>query len=167
LFEVESRLASLGIALPEVMPPVVQGYVPAFVPYVVTGNQVHVSGRLAKRSGVLLVGKLGEDLSLEQGRQAAREVAIELLAVLKAALGDLDRVQRVVRLFAMVNCSPAFTEVHEVANGASDLLTRVLGDRGAHARSVVGAMQVPFGACMEIDLLVEIGAPRRIPLEPV
>jgi enamine deaminase RidA (YjgF/YER057c/UK114 family) len=154
--EIERRLASLGIVLPEIMPPVVEGYVPAFVPYVVSGEQIYISGRLAKQSGVLLVGKLGERLGLEQGQQAARDVAIELIAVMKAALGDLDRVQRLLRMCVMVNCTPTFTDVHTVANGASELLTQALGDRGAHARSVFGAAQVPFGACMEIDLVAQI-----------
>jgi enamine deaminase RidA (YjgF/YER057c/UK114 family) len=161
--EVQRQLASLGITLPEVMPPVVAGYVPAFVPYVVSGDHIYVSGRLAKQGGALLIGKLGEELDLEQGRQAARAVALELLAVLQSALGDLDRVQRLVRLFAMVNCSPGFRDVHTVANGASELLTQVLGERGAHARSVFGATQVPFGACMEIDLVAEIKPPGRAP----
>jgi enamine deaminase RidA (YjgF/YER057c/UK114 family) len=157
--EAERRLASLGIALPEAMPPVVEGYVPAFAPCVVSGGHVHISGRLAKQSGVVLVGKLGEGLGLEQGQRAARDVAIELIAVLKAALGDLDRVQRLVRMCVMVNCTPTFTDVHAVANGASELLTQVLGDRGAHARSVFGVAQLPFGACMEIDLVAGIVPP--------
>jgi len=161
--EAELRLASLGISLPEVMPPVVEGYVPAFVPYVVSGDHIHISGRLAKQSGVVLVGKLGDQLGLEQGQRAARDVAIELIAVLKAALGDLGRVQRLVRMCVMVNCTPTFTDVHTVANGASELLTQVFGDRGAHARSVFGAAQVPFGACMEIDLVAEIKPPGRSP----
>jgi len=159
--ETERRLASLGIALPEVMPPVVEGYVPAFVPYVVSGDHIYISGRLAKQSGVLLLGKLGEQLGLEQGQRAARDVAIELIAVLKAALGDLGRVKRLVRMCVMVNCTPTFTDVHTVANGASQLLTQVLGDRGAHARSVFGTAQVPFGACMEIELVAEIMPPGR------
>jgi enamine deaminase RidA (YjgF/YER057c/UK114 family) len=159
--EPERRLASLGIVLPEAMPPVVAGYMPAFVPYVVSGDHIYVSGRLAKQSGVVLVGKLGDQLGLEQGQRAARDVAIELIAVLKAALGDLRRVQRLVRMCVMVNCTPTFTDVHTVANGASELLTQVLGDRGVHARSVFGTAQVPFGACMEIELMAEIGPPTR------
>jgi enamine deaminase RidA (YjgF/YER057c/UK114 family) len=107
----------------------------------------------------VLVGKLGEGLGLEQGQRAARDVAIELIAVLKAALGDLDRVQRLVRMCVMVNCTPTFTDVHAVANGASELLTQVLGDRGAHARSVFGVAQLPFGACMEVDLVAGIVPP--------
>ena len=161
--EAEHCLASLGISLPEVMPPVVEGYVPAFAPYVVSGDHIYISGRLAKQAGVVLVGKLGEELDLEQGQRAARDVAIELVAVLKAALGDLGRVQRLVRMCVMVNCTTTFTEVHAVANGASELLTQVLGERGAHARSVFGTAQVPFGACMEIDLVAEITPPGRSP----
>src|SRR4029077_1769475 len=107
---IDERLKSLNIVLPDVMPPVVDGYVPAFAPFVRSGDQIHLSGRLGKGDGKPLCGKVGEEISLEQGKLAARGVAIELLAVLKAAVGDLDHVRRIVKLFVMVNGAPNFTE---------------------------------------------------------
>jgi len=101
---------------------------------------------------------VGEKISLEQGKLAARGVAIELLAVLKAAAGDLDNVRRKVRLLVMVNGAPNLTEPHRVAGGASELLVQVFGERGIHARSAVSVAQVPFGACVEIDLIAELSA---------
>ncbi len=159
--DVEQRLRSLGIVLPSAMPPVVEGYLPAFEPWVAIGDHIHLSGRLAKHAGALLIGKLGDEITLEQGRDAARGVAVELLAVLKSALGDLGRVTRLVRLGVMVNCAPQFTDVHAVANGASEFLKEVLGERGRHARSVFGASQIPFGACLEIELLAATVPPKR------
>ena len=91
-----------------------------------------------------------------EGKQAARGIAIEMLATLRVALGDLEHVQRIVRLFVMVNCTPQYTEPHVVANGASELFMEVFGERGAHARSAIGVAQVPFGACVEIDMVVEV-----------
>jgi enamine deaminase RidA (YjgF/YER057c/UK114 family) len=156
---VTERLDALGIVLPNAMPPVVAGYEPAFAPFACSGNQVHLSGRLGKRDGQLLCGKIGANLTLEEGRSAAREAALELLAVLRVAAGDLDRVQRIVKLFVMVNCSNDFTAPHEIANGASELLTLVFGTAGVHARSAIGVAQVPFGACVEIELLAELRQP--------
>jgi enamine deaminase RidA (YjgF/YER057c/UK114 family) len=156
---VVERLGALGIALPPVMPPVVPGYEPAFAPFVCSGNQVHLSGRLGKRDGQLLCGKVGANLSVEEGRLAAREATLELLAVLLVAAGDLDRVSRIVKLFVMVNCSDDFTSPHTVANGASELLTSAFGAAGVHARSAIGVAQVPFGACVEVELLAELRQP--------
>jgi enamine deaminase RidA (YjgF/YER057c/UK114 family) len=155
---VHERLKTLGIVLPDVMPPVVDGYVPAFAPFIRLGDHIYLSGRLGKEDGKPLCGKVGEEISLEQGKVAARGVVIELLAVLKTAVGDLDNVRRVVKLFVMVNGAPNFTEPHRVADAASELLVQVFGERGIHARSAVGLAQVPFGACVEIDMIAELGA---------
>ena len=114
---VDERLKSLNIVLPDVMPPVVDGYVPAFAPFTRSGDQIHLSGRLGKEGGKLLCGKVSEEISLDRGKLAARHVAIELLAVLKAAIGDLGCVRRIVKLFVMVNGAPHFTEPHRVADG--------------------------------------------------
>jgi enamine deaminase RidA (YjgF/YER057c/UK114 family) len=155
---IDERLKTLGIVLPDVMPPVVDGYVPAFAPFIRSGDQIHLSGRLGKEDGKPLCGKVGGEISLEQGKLAARGVAIELLAALKAAVGDLDKVRRIVKLFVMVNGAPNFTEPHRVADGASELLVQVFGERGIHARSAVSVAQVPFGACVEIDMIAELRA---------
>jgi enamine deaminase RidA (YjgF/YER057c/UK114 family) len=145
----DERLRALDLVLPDVVPPVVDGYVPAFDPFVRSGDQIHLSGRLGKEGGKPLCGKVGGEISLEQGKVAARGVAVELLAVLKGAVGDLDKVRRIVKLFVMVNGAPNFTEPHRVADGASELLVQVFGERGIH---------VPFGACVEIDMIAELRA---------
>ena len=155
---IDERLKSLNIVLPDVMSPVVDGYVPAFASFIRSGDQIHLSGRLGKKDGKLLCGKVGGEISLEQGKVAARGVAIELLAVLKAAIGDLGCVRRIVKLFVMVNGAPNFTEPHRIADGASELLVQVFGERGIHSRSAVSVAQVPFGACVEIDMIAEIEA---------
>jgi enamine deaminase RidA (YjgF/YER057c/UK114 family) len=156
---IDERLKSLNIVLPDVMPPVVDGYVPAFAPFIRSGDQIHLSGRLGKEGGgKLLCGKVDDEISLDQGKLAARHVAIELLAVLKAAIGDLGCVRRIVKLFVMVNGAPHFTEPHRIADGASELLVQVFGERGIHARSAVSVAQVPFGACVEIDMIAELRA---------
>jgi enamine deaminase RidA (YjgF/YER057c/UK114 family) len=159
---IDERLKSLNIVLPDVMPPVVDGYVPAFAPFTRSGDQIHLSGRLGKEGGKLLCGKVGEEISLDQGKLAARHVAVELLAVLKAATGDLGCVRRIVKLFVMVNGAPHFTEPHRVADGASELLVRVFGERGIHSRSAVSVAQLPFGACVEIDMIAELEATERL-----
>jgi len=141
---IDERLKSLNIVLPDVMPPVVDGYVPAFAPFTRSGDQIHLSGRLGKEGGKLLCGKVGEEISLDQGKLAARHVAIELLAVLKAAIGDLGCVRRIVKLFVMVNGAPHFTEPHRVADGASELLVQVFGERGIHSRSAVSVARGDF-----------------------
>src|ERR1700733_14385800 len=155
---IDGRLAGLGIGRLDVIPPGVDGYAPAFAPFVRSGDQIHLSGRLGKEDGKPLCGKVGEEISLEQGKLAARGVAVELLAVLKAAVGDLDNVCRIVKLFVMVNGAPKFTQPHRVADGASELLVQVFGERGIHSRSAVSVAQVPFGACVEIDMIAEIEA---------
>src|SRR2546421_7198284 len=162
LSRIDERLKSLNIVLPDIMPPVVDGYVPAFASFVRSGDQIHVSGSLGKKDGKPLCGKVGGEISLEQGKVAARHVAIELLAVLKAAIGDLGCVRRIVKLFVMVNGAPNFTEPHRVADGASELLIQVFGERGIHARSAVSVAQVPFGACVEIDLIAELNSATQI-----
>lgn len=153
---IAERLRALQITLPDEAPPVVPGYVPVFVPWVRTGNLLYLSGRLAKKDGQLWIGKLGEQVSSAEGKQAARGIAIEMLATLRAALGDLENVARIVRLLVMVNCTPDFTEPHVVANGASELFMEVFAERGAHARSAIGIASAPFGACVEMDLIVEV-----------
>jgi len=163
---IDERLRGLGIALLDVMPPVVDGYLPAFAPFIRCGDQIHLSGRLGKKDGKPLCGKVGEEISVEQGKLAARGVAIELLAVLKAAVGDLDNVYRIVKLFVMVNGAPNFTEPHRVADGASELLVQVFGELGIHARSAVSVAQVPFGACVEIDMIAELRATPGLTSDP-
>ena len=142
--------------LPELPPPVVDGYVPSFVPYVRSGSLVYLSGRLAKKDGKPFSGKMGQHITTAEGRQAARDVAIEILATLRAALGDLDKVKRIVQMTVFVNSAPGFTESHKVADGASELLREVFGEGGAHARSCHGGAEIPFGSCVEIDMIVEV-----------
>jgi len=153
---VYERMKALQITLPDVQPPVVDGYVASFVPFVRTGNLVYLSGRLAKKDGKPWSGKLGEQFTVPEGKQAARGIAIELLATLQAALGDLEKIKRIVKLMVLVNSTPNFTEQHVVANGASDLFLEIFGERGAHARSAFGVAQIPFGACVEMELIVEV-----------
>lgn len=148
---VYARLESLGIELSPVEAPVA-----AFVPWVRSGNLLFVSGHIAKAGGKPWVGQLGVDLSVEDGREAARSVAKDLVNTLHHASGDLDRVVRIVKLLVLVNCSPSFTEPHKVADGASTLLIDVFGDRGPHARSAFGVAQIPLGACVEIELIAEL-----------
>lgn len=149
---VYERLKSLQVTLP---PHAVDGYAAAFVPFVRTGNLIYLSGRLAKKNGKFWCGRLGEEIATAEGKQAARTVAIELLATLESAIGDLNYVRRIVKLVVFVNSGPSFTEAHVVANGASELLTEVFEERGAHARSTLGASQIPFGCCVEIEMIVE------------
>ena len=145
------RLNVLEIALPKLDPPVA-----AFVPYVRTGNLVFVSGHIAKKDGKPWVGQLGSEITTEQGKQAARGIAIELMATLQAAVGDLNRVRRIVKLMVLVNSAPTFTEQHLVANGASELFGEVFVTNGTHARSAFGVAQIPFGSCVEIELIAEV-----------
>jgi enamine deaminase RidA (YjgF/YER057c/UK114 family) len=148
---VYDRLEALKISLPKVEPPVA-----AFVPVVRTGNLLFVSGHIAKKEGKPWAGKLGENLVTAQGKEAARGIAIELLATLQGALGDLNKIARIVKLLVLVNSAPTFTEQHLVANGASELLVEVFGEKGAHARSAFGVAQIPLGACVEIELVAEV-----------
>ena len=141
--------------MPEAPPPVVDGYVPLFVPFVRTGNLIYLSGRLAKKDGKPYSGKLGQQITTAEGRQAAHDVAIEFLATLQTALGDLNKVKRIVKMTVLVNSAPDFTESHEVANGGSQLLCEVFGKRGAHARTCLGGAQIP-SAPVEIEMIVEV-----------
>jgi enamine deaminase RidA (YjgF/YER057c/UK114 family) len=150
------RLTALNIVLPDVAPAIVSGYTPVFAPYVVTGSLVSISGRLAKKDGAVWSGKLGRELTVSDGQEAARGVAIELLATLRDAAGDLDRVKQIVRLMVLVNGTLDFIEPHAVANGASELFVQLFGERGRHARTAMTAAQLPFGACVEIEMLAEI-----------
>jgi enamine deaminase RidA (YjgF/YER057c/UK114 family) len=144
-------LKALNISLPAVTAPVA-----AFVPFVQSGKLLFVSGNIAKKDGKPWVGQLGAGISTQQGKEAARSIAIDLLATLDAATGDLDRIKRIVKLLVLVNSSSGFTEQHLVANGASELLGEVFGERGKHARAAFGVAQIPFGACVEIDLIAEL-----------
>jgi enamine deaminase RidA (YjgF/YER057c/UK114 family) len=117
---------------------------------------VFLSGHIARTGGKPWVGKLGADLTTEQGRLAARSIAIEMLGTLHHTLGDLNKIKRFVKLMVLVNSAPSFTEQHLVANGASDLLCELFGERGKHARSAFGVAQIPLGCCIEIDLVVEV-----------
>jgi enamine deaminase RidA (YjgF/YER057c/UK114 family) len=148
---VYEKLKALNISLPEVTQPVT-----AFVPFVRSGNLLFVSGHIAKIDGKPWVGQLGRELSTEQGKDAARRVAIDLLGTLHGALGDLEKVRRILKLLVLVNSDPSFTEQHLVANGASELLVEVFGDEGKHARAAFGVPQIPFGSCVEIDLVAEV-----------
>jgi enamine deaminase RidA (YjgF/YER057c/UK114 family) len=146
------KLKSLNITLPQLDPPAA-----AFVPFVGTGNLVFTSGHIAKKDGKPWTGKLGADLTTAEGKQAAQAIAIDLLATVQAAVGDLNRIKRIVKLLVLVNSAPTFTEQHLVANGASELLIEVFGrDRGAHARSAFGVAQIPLGSCVEIELIAEV-----------
>jgi enamine deaminase RidA (YjgF/YER057c/UK114 family) len=148
---VYDKLKALQITLPSPTAPVA-----AFVPFVRTGNELFVSGHIAKKDGKPWVGQLGANLTTEQGKEAARGIAIDLMGTLQAAVGDLNKIKRIVKLMVLVNSAPTFTEQHLVANGASELLAEVFAPNGAHARSAFGAAQIPFGSCVEIDLIAEI-----------
>jgi enamine deaminase RidA (YjgF/YER057c/UK114 family) len=148
---VYDNLAGLKIQIPNATAPVA-----AFLPFVRVGNLVFLSGHIAKKNGTPWVGQLGVEVTTDQGKEAARGVAIDLIGTLNAAVGDLNRVRRLVKLLVLVNSSPNFTEQHLVANGASELLVQVFGDVGAHARAAFGVAQIPFGSCVEIDLIAEV-----------
>jgi enamine deaminase RidA (YjgF/YER057c/UK114 family) len=150
--EVEKRLEELGLKLPPTWTP------PAnFIPAVRTGNLVYLSGHGPRKDdGTHITGKLGADLNLEDGYEAARRVALQLLASLKAEIGDLDKVKRVVKLLGMVNCTSDFVDQPKVINGASDLLVEVFGEVGKHARSAVGMMALPNNISVEIEMIVEV-----------
>jgi enamine deaminase RidA (YjgF/YER057c/UK114 family) len=130
--------------------------VSAFVPYLRTGNLIFLSGHIAKIDGNPWVGQLGVDVTTAQGKKAARALAIDLLGTLDAAVGDLNQIKRIVKLMVLVNSAPTFTEQHLVANGASELLAEVFDEKGMHARSAFGVAQVPFGSCVEIELIAEV-----------
>jgi enamine deaminase RidA (YjgF/YER057c/UK114 family) len=148
---VYDRLKELAIELPPVATPAA-----AYVPFVQTGKLVFLSGHIAKKDGKVWAGQLGKNMSTEDGKAAARAVAVDLLGTLHAAVGNLDKVVRIVKLMSLVNSTGDFTEQHLVTNGASDLIGQVFGPKGAHARSAFGVAQVPMGACVEIELIAEI-----------
>ena len=148
---IQSQLDQLGIALPPVAVPAA-----AYVPFVRTGNLVFLSGHIARKDGKPWVGRLGQDMAPAQGAEAARAVAIDLMGTLKAAVGDLERVRRIVKVMSLVNSTPDFVEQHLVTNGCSELLGEVFGDKGQHARSAFGVAQIPLGACVEIELVAEV-----------
>jgi enamine deaminase RidA (YjgF/YER057c/UK114 family) len=148
---VYEKLKARNITLPQVDPPLA-----AFVPFVRTGNLIFISGHIAKKDGKPWTGKLGAELTTAQGKQAAQSIAIDLMATLQAAVGDLNKIRRIVKLLVLVNSTPAFTEQHLVANGASELFLEIFGERGAHARSAFGVAQIPLGSCVEIELIAEL-----------
>jgi enamine deaminase RidA (YjgF/YER057c/UK114 family) len=149
---IAERLQALSITLPPVAVPAA-----AYVPFVCSGKLVFISGHIARREGKPLVGQLGATMTTEEGKAAARAVAIDLLGTLQAAVGDLAKVKRVVKLLSLVNSAPTYTEHHLVTNGASELLVAVFGaEVGAHARSAFGVAQLPMGACVEIELIAEV-----------
>ncbi|HML82115.1 MAG TPA: RidA family protein [Thiomonas arsenitoxydans] len=148
---IAQNLKNLGISLPPVSTPAA-----AYVPYVQTGNLVFLSGHIAKKEGKVWVGQLGTDMDTATAKEAARAIAIDLLGTLQAAVGDLERVKRVVKLLGLVNSAPNYTEHHLVINGASELIAQVFGERGAHARSAFGVAQLPMGAAVEIELIAEV-----------
>jgi enamine deaminase RidA (YjgF/YER057c/UK114 family) len=149
--DVYAKLKELGIELPVVGAPAA-----AYVMSVQSGNTVYLSGHLAKKNGNVWVGKLGDTLSTEEGKSAARAAAVDLFATLHAHIGDLNRVTRIVKVMSLVNSTADFVEQHLVTNGASDLIAQVFGENGKHARSAFGVAQIPLGACVEIEMTVEI-----------
>jgi enamine deaminase RidA (YjgF/YER057c/UK114 family) len=149
---IPDRLQALGITLPAMAVPAA-----AYVPFVRTGNLVFISGNIAKKDGKPWVGQLGLTMGTEEGKAAARAIAIDLMGTLQAAVGDLTRVKRIVKVLSLVNSTPTFTEQHLVTNGCSQLLVEIFGPEvGAHARSAFGVAQLPMGACVEIELTAEV-----------
>jgi enamine deaminase RidA (YjgF/YER057c/UK114 family) len=150
---IEAKLAELGLTLPAAAAPVA-----AYVPVVVAGGLAHVSGQLPFIDGALVKGRLGEDVSVEEGTAAAKACGLMILAQLKAALGSLDKVERIVKLGAFINSTGDFTAQPQIANGVSELMVAVFGDAGKHARSAVGVPVLPLGAAVEVDAIVAIRA---------
>jgi len=150
--DIYGKLQELNITLPPIATPAA-----AYVPFVQTGKLVFLSGHIAKKDGKAWVGQFGKNMTTEEGKLAARAVAIDLMGTLHGAVGDLNRVKRIVKVMSLVNSSPDFTEQHLVTNGASELLVQVLGPEvGSHARSAFGVAQLPLGACVEIELIAEV-----------
>jgi len=147
---VYDKLRDLKVTLATPDPPAA-----AFLPTVRTGNLLFVSGHIARKDGKPWTGKLGSDLTTEQGKEAARATAIDLMSTMQAALGDLKQIKRIVKLLVLVNSAPTFAEQHLVANGASELLQEVFGSPGAHARSAIGVAALPASACVEIEMIAE------------
>ena len=151
---IAARLQALGIELPPLAVPAA-----AYLPFVQTGSLVFISGHIAKKDGKPWVGQLGLTMTTDEGKAAARAIAIDLMGTLQAAAGgDLSRVKRIVKVMSLVNSTPTFTEQHLVTNGCSELLGEVFGDAGKHARSAFGVAQIPMGACVEIELIAELAA---------
>ncbi|MBN9411244.1 MAG: RidA family protein [Burkholderiales bacterium] len=150
---VYDKLKALNIELPPVAVPAA-----AYVPFMRTGNLVFLSGHIAKKDGKAWVGQLGTDMDTATAKTAARAVAIDLMGTLHAAVGDLNKVTRIVKVLSLVNSSGSYTEQHLVTNGCSELIGEVFGERGAHARSAFGVAQLPMGACVEIELIAEVAA---------
>lgn len=149
---VYDKLNELNIQLPPVATPAA-----AYVPFVQSGNLVFLSGHISRKDGKPWVGKLGQELSTEEGQQAARATAIDLLGTLHAATGGkLDRVERIVKVLSLVNSAPDYTEHHLVTNGASELIAQVFGEKGSHARSAFGVAQLPLGVAVEIELIAQL-----------
>lgn len=148
---IDARLQELGIELPEAAAPVA-----SYVPVVVRGGFAHVSGQLPFADGALMTGRLGDDVSLEDGQAAARACGLMILAQLKAAVGSLDKVEQVVKLGGFVTSTPEFTDQPKVVNGASDLMLEVFGEVGKHARAAVGVPALPLGAAVEVDAIFAI-----------
>jgi len=150
--QIEARIAELGVTLPKAAAPAAN-----YVPFVRTGNQLFISGQIPMGpDGIQFQGKLGAGTSVEDGQAAARLCAINLLAQAKAALGDLDKVVRLVKIVGFVNSAPDFGDQPKVMNGASDFLVEALGERGRHARSAVGVAGLPFGVAVEIEAIFEV-----------
>ena len=148
---VYDKLQDLGITLPPVATPAA-----AYVPFVRTGNLVFLSGHIAKKDGKAWVGQLGKNMSTDEGKHAARAIGVDLLGTLHAAIGDLNKVKRIVKVMSLVNSTSDYTEQHLVTNGASELFSNVFGEAGQHARSAFGVAQIPMGACVEIELIAEV-----------
>jgi enamine deaminase RidA (YjgF/YER057c/UK114 family) len=150
---IEARLKELGIDLPQASAPVAN-----YVPFTRSGNLVIVSGQVSVRNGKAeFVGKLGREISVGEGQQAARLCALNILAHVKTACGgDLDKVKQVLRLGGFVNCTPEFTDMPQVVNGASDLMVQVFGDAGKHARAAVGVGSLPLGVAVEVEAMFEL-----------
>lgn len=149
---IETRLKSLGVTLPEPVAPVAN-----YVPAIESRGMLYISGQIpVGPAGIQFVGRLGAGLGIEDGRAAARLCAINILAQARAALGDLDRVGRIVKLTGFVNAAPDFNDHPKVVNGASDFMVEVFGDKGRHARSAVGVSGLPFGVAVEVEAVIEI-----------
>jgi len=150
--QIENRLKDMGIELPPAVTPVAN-----YVPAVRSGNLVFLSGHGPfDESGSLITGKVGADLTVDQGYQAARRIAIGLLGSLKNVIGDLDKVKQIVKLLGLVNCTPDFGDQPKVINGASDLLVEVFTEKGKHARSAIGTNALPVNIAVEIEMIVEV-----------
>jgi enamine deaminase RidA (YjgF/YER057c/UK114 family) len=145
------RLNELNITLPPVATPAA-----AYVPFVQTGQLIFLSGHIARKNGQVWTGQLGLTMSTDEAKQAARAVAIDLLGTLHAAVGDLNKITRIVKVMSLVNSSASYTEQHLVTNGCSELIGEIFGAKGAHARSAFGVAQLPMGSCVEIELIAEV-----------